>query len=155
MFVTLYRDGANSTTHPGTRKQCNDFYHPASPARYGNIDTGQEIQVWVQVGSKLVPEYPIKDSTEAYYQLRKTVGHPINIYSRWYHSTKYIIGLDMERISGAGFTGMNTKAGGLLSIGFRDCNVDGAHNSTPQRVFCALHYDAVIHMRSEGVELLD
>ena len=62
------------------------------------------------------------------------------------------IGLDMEKISGAGFTGMNTKAGDLLSINFRDCNVDGAPNSTPQRVFCVLHYDAVLNVRSEGVE---
>ena len=71
-------------------------------------------QVWIQVGSKLIPEYPIRDDTEAYYQLQKTVGHPINICSRWYHSTKYIHGLDMEKISGAGFTGMNTKNGDLL-----------------------------------------
>ena len=46
-------------------------------------------QVWIQVGSKFIPEYPIRDDTEAYYQLRKTVGHPIDIFSRWYHSTRY------------------------------------------------------------------
>ena len=61
----------------------------------------------------------------------------------------------MEKISGAGFTVMNTKAGDLLSINFRDCNVDGSPNSIPQRVFCALHYDAAVNIRSEGVELLD
>ena len=90
VFITLYREGAASTMHPCTRKQCNDFYHPASSSQTENIETWQEIQVWVQVGSKLVPEYPIKDSTAAFYQLRKTAGHPINIFSRWYHSTKYI-----------------------------------------------------------------
>ena len=155
VFVTLYREGATSTMHPGTRKICNDFYHPASSSLFENIEVGQKIQTWVQVGSKLVPEYPIKDSTEAFYQLRKTIGHPINIYSRWYHSTKYIIGLDMEKISGAGFTGMNTKAGDLLSVNFRDCHLEGTANSAPSRVFCALHYDAVLNIRDSGCELLD
>ena len=154
VFVTLYREGSYTSAHPGTRKQCNDFYHPASNNQYENLEWGQH-QVWIQVGSKLIPEYPIKDSTEAFYHLRKTVGHPINIFSRWYHTTKYIIGLDMEKISGAGFTGMNTKAGDLLSINFRDCADRGVAASIPHRVYCVLHYDAVINIRDSGVELLD
>ena len=64
--------------------------------------------------------------------------------------------MDLEKISGAGFTGMNTKAGDLLTINFRNCrHSDQYPDSVPARMFCALHYDAVLNIRSEGVELLD
>ena len=96
------------------------FYHPGSATNMEDLQKGMH-QVWIQVGAKLTPKYPIRDDAEAYYQLRTTVGHPMNIFPRWYHSTKYIIGLDMEKISGAGFTGMNTKACDLLTINSRNC----------------------------------
>ena len=134
VFITLYRDGATAVMNPGTRKAYNDFYHPASSSNMEGLEKGQH-QVWIQVGAKQIPEYPIKDCTEAYYQLRKTVGHP-NIFSRWYHSTKYTVVLDMEKISGAGFTGMNTKACDLVTTNFRDCqhsDVNGSR-SVPSRV---------------------
>ena len=153
VFTTLYKDGATATMPPGHRKVCNDFYHPASATNMEDLEKGQH-QVWTQVGSKLIPEYPIRDDPEAYYQLRKTVGHPINMFSRWYHSTKYILGLDMEKISGAGFTGMNTKAGDLLTVNFRNCWHSPINpNSVPGRVYCALHYDSVLNIRDSGVEL--
>ena len=120
VLITLYREGATATMPPGHRKNCNDYYHPASSSNLGNLEAGQH-QFWIQVGSKLIPEYPIRDCTEAFYNLRKTVGHPINIFSRWYHSIKYIIGLDMEKTKDS-HSGMNTKAGDLLTISFRDCH---------------------------------
>ena len=150
--------GPAGVMRPAMRKVCNDFYHPASASAAEVLEEGQH-QVWLQVGSKLFPEYPIRDPSEAYYQLSQTVGHPIRIYSRWYHTAKYIVGMDMEMISGAGFTGFNTKAGDLLTVNFRGCNIlvpDGRAinpHSIPTRVFCALHYDAVLNNRGQGVEL--
>ena len=67
----------------------------------------------------------------------------------------------MEKIRLAGFTGLNTKAGDMLSVNFRGCNAytpDGSAiniASIPARVFCALHYDAVLNIRDSGVELLE
>ena len=154
VFITLFKDGAEGTMPAGHRKVCNDFYHPASTTNLEDLERGQH-QVWLQVGAKLIPEYPIKDSTEAFYHLRKTVGHPINIFSRWYHTTRYIIGLDMEKIAHAGFTGMNTKSGELLSINFRNCISLTNVATIPGRMYCVLHYDAVLNIRDSGVELLD
>ena len=65
----------------GHRKICNDLYHPANTMGNEGLESGTH-QFWFQVGSKLCPEYPINSGTEAFYQLRKTAGHPINIYSR-------------------------------------------------------------------------
>eukprot|EP00972_Heterocapsa_arctica_P033843 4981129-Heterocapsa_arctica.AAC.1 len=76
--------------------------------------------MWIQIGSHKFPEYPIKSVSEAFYRLKKTVGKDMHIYDRWYKTQKYIIGIDTEKISGAGFTGLNTKAGDLLTINFRN-----------------------------------
>ena len=143
----------------GARKVCNDFYHPASENAAEDLEQGQH-SVWLQVGSKLYPEHPIRDSTEAYYQLSQTVKNPMHIYSRWYHTCKYIIGMNMEKIRLAGFIGQNTKAGEMLTVNFRNCygySPDGSIStySVPTRVFCALHYDAVLKIRDSGVELLE
>ena len=88
-------------------------------------------------------------------QLRKTVGQSFQMFGRWYRTTKYIIGLDLEKVSGAGFTGMSTKGGDLMTLNFRDCNLDGVGGSTPQRVFCALNYDVVLNIKDSGVDFLD
>ena len=60
------------------------------------------------------------------------------MYSSWYRSRKYIIGIDLGKISGAGFTGVSTKAGDLKTLIFKDCDADGVADSIPNRVFFAL-----------------
>ena len=151
--ITLYREGATATLNPGHREICNDFYHPASSSNLENLEAGQH-QVWLHIASKKVPGYPIRDCTEACYHLRKTAGHPINVFSRWYHST-YISGLDIEKTKD-NHSGVNTKAGDLLTINVRGCH-ESAINAAlpvPSRMYCVLHCDAVLNIRSEGVELL-
>ena len=66
------------------------------------------------------------------------------MFGRWYRTSKNIIGFDLERVSGAGFTGTSAKAGDLMTLNFRDCDVDGLGGSIPQRAFCALNYDCVL-----------
>ena len=77
------------------------------------------------------------------------------MYSSWYRSRKYIIGLGLGKISGAGFIGVSTKAGDLLTINFRDCDALGVAGSVPDRVFCALNYDCVLNIQDSGVQLPD
>ena len=57
------------------------------------------------------------------------------MHSSWYRSRKYIIGLDLERISGAGFIGLSTKAGDLLILNCKDCDGNGVADSVPARCF--------------------
>ena len=83
----------------------------------------------------------------------KQLVDPFQMYGRWYRTSKYIIGLDLEKVSGAGFTGMSTKAGDLLTLNFRDCEVPGLGGSVPSRVFCALNYDCVLNIKDYGVEI--
>ena len=97
----------------------------------------------VQTGSKLIPEYPVNSVLESYMQLKKAVGRAFKMHSSWYRSRKHTIGLNLGKISGAGFTGLSTKAGDLLTLNFKDCTTDGdgAADSIPNRVFCASNYD--------------
>ena len=88
--------------------------------------------------------------------LRKTVGNSCFLQESRYRFNRYILGIDLEKVSGAGFTGINTKAGEMLTINFRGCeNPADPTASIPGRVFCAMYYDAVLNIKSEGVELLD
>ena len=136
-------------------KTSNDFFHPIAVKATDAYSVNDEHQYQIQIGSKLIPEYPVKSLTESLSQLRKTVGGNFQMFGRWYRTTKYIIGLDLEKVSGAGFTGMSTKSGDLMTLNFRDCDVADLGGSIPQRVFCALNYDAVLNIKDSGCELLD
>ena len=129
IFITLHRpDGV-------AYKQANDFHHPAGIN--GQMALAHEHSYQVQIGSKLIPEYPVNSVSKSYIQVKKTVGRAFKMHSSWYRSRKYIIGLHMGKVSGAGFTGLSTKAGDLLTLNFKDCitDGDGAADSIPNRVF--------------------
>ena len=149
VFITL--QGVRSAWD----KQCNDLFHPIALKTNDAYAVSDEHQYQVQIGSKLIPEYPIKSLAESLSQLRKTVGGNSQMLERWYRTRKYIIGLDLEKVSGAGFTGMSTKSGNLTTLNFRDCEVAGLGGSTPQRVPCALNYDCVLNIQDYGVQVLD
>ena len=91
VFITL------GTLETPKFKSCNNFYHPVASSVSDSYFVADEHSFQVQVGSKLYPEYPVTSVTEALYQLKKTVGSPFQMYSRWYRTHRYIIGLDMEK----------------------------------------------------------
>ena len=68
VYITLFNNWAGTGVGPAEvklpamRKVCNDFYHPASINAMEDLEQAQH-SVWLQVGSKLYPEYPIRDST--------------------------------------------------------------------------------------------
>ena len=146
IFITLHKPGGVAY------KQANDFYHPAGIN--GLMTLSNEHSYQVQIGSKLIPEYPVNSVSESYSQFKKTVGRAFKMHSPWYRS-RNTIGLDLEKISGAGFIGLSTKAGDLLILNFKDCDAEGVADSVPTRVFCALSYDCVLNIADGGVTLLD
>ena len=78
----------------------------------------------IQLGSKLYPEYPIRSHSEAYYQLKKALGqhssnlHSFDIDSEEYRARKFVLGISMEKVSEAAFTGVNTRSGDIMNIRF-------------------------------------
>ncbi len=91
---------------------------------YFRHNQNAEFEFTLQIGSKLFPEYPIRSHAEAYYQLKKTLGvqasavHNFDITATEYRDHKFVIGTDCEKVLDAGFTGINTRAGDLLSVKF-------------------------------------
>ena len=136
-----------------TKKPTTYVFHPIAVKHGDAYDVQDERSLQIQIGSKTMPEYPM--SSVSICQLGQTVGHPLHIYGRWYRSHRYIIGLDLERISGAGFTGMNTKAGDQPTINSKGCDALGYPAFVPSRMLCALHYDAVPNIAEQGTQLLD
>jgi len=75
----------------------------------------------MQIGAKKYPEYPIQSAAEVFYQLRKSLGlHAVNsqmdINLEEYRSTKFVIGIDIEKVLGASFNGYYSKAGDLTVL---------------------------------------
>jgi len=174
VFVTHYQDlsavddyTANKL-EPHLYKVFNTFYHPSYANNTGlrvttnDFDTDMELQL--QIGSVLYPEYPIKSASEAFYQLRKCLGlhntgyHSIDIKPQNYAWLKYIVGIDLERTLGAGYTGINTRAGDLLSVKTTVNNgsataLTSAH--LPSRMYVTMHCDMIMHIRDTGVEVME
>ena len=136
-------------------KEANNLFHPIAVKLNDGYDVEDEHSFQIQIGDKIMPEYPLASVTETLYQLGKTVGHPLHIYGRWFRSHRYIIGLDSEKISGAGFTGLSTKAGDQITLNFKNCDAEGWTSSVPTRLYCALHYDSVLNIQDSGIQVLD
>jgi hypothetical protein len=122
----------------------------------------------LQVGAKLFPEIPIRSSQEAYYQLRKALGshqpgsaYAFNIPDREYRSFKFIVAFDCEKQTNVGFSGLNTRAGDLITV--KGLNLsktldDGTNNiplTVPDFLHTTLEYDAILSISDSGCTVLE
>ena len=100
------------------KKEFNYFYHPMGLNLINEnlgvfYDFTKELEFQVQIGSKMIPEYPIRSISETYSQLKKALGihsspwHSISPSYQQYSKDKYIIGIDCERVLDASWTGLN------------------------------------------------
>ena len=134
-------------------KQINDFHHPAGGAAPIGF-TADSVKLQVQIGAKKMPEYEISSVAEFYYRLQEVVGvltgeSAMNIDSRQYHSTAFIAGINMEKLSGSGadYSGINSKEQ-LLTASWKGCGA-------ASQCYITLVYQSIINVKSGGVELLD
>ena len=121
IFLTM--SGPAGAGHANFLKEFNNFWHPmTTESAPGTYNKGKEVELHVQIGSKLYPEYPMRSVSEAFSQLRKTMGihqspfHSLDINGPQYRSYKFIASVDTEKVLEAGFTGLNTRAGDLMTI---------------------------------------
>jgi hypothetical protein len=121
----------------------NDFWHPMEGVDYSYT---KELQLQIQIGSKLYPEYPIRSLAEAYYQLRKTLGlhfgnDSMAILPRYYRNDTFIASFDLEKVLGASFTGTNTMDGQMMTIRMQAANASTI--ALPADTTCSLYYTLV------------
>ena len=128
-------------------------------------NTDGEFEYQLQIGSKLFPEYPIRSHNEAYYQLCKTLGvqssavHNFDISAREYRFSKFVLGTDCEKVLDAGFTGINTRAGDLMSVKLKYASkgtaVDNIYPRLADRLHIILHSDQILEIRDSGCQVFD
>lgn len=172
-------------------KFCNYFAHPQYVFPYGSpsgtlnyqstqpnyaVEQGYarqfqtEVEVQMQLGSKMIPEYPMRTSAECYYHLRKALGcekpgsaYSINISERDYRSHKFIVAFDLKRESGVYGAGVSTKSGDLISIKTKNWklvpNVNAAlwadKPTYPDYVVCTMAYSGIMEISDQGVSVYE
>jgi hypothetical protein len=169
VFVTLQKDFTGTQRAKFvTRKSWNDFFSPMSASNAGGFlrhNPKGEFEFQLQIGSKLFPEYPIRSHAEAYYQLKKTLGvqasavHNFDVSAVEFRDHKFILGTDCEKVLDAGFTGINTRAGDLMTVKFKNMS-PGITNSAgteclANRLHVVLHSDQIMEIRDTGVAVFD
>ena len=154
VFISLYKDRA----HLPQYKEVNYFWHPMGSANY---DHTKQLEFQMQLGSKLFPEYPIRSLAEAFYNLRKTLGinstnAQMNMVQRYYRDHKFVVGIDTEKLTGASFTGYNSKAGDLMTLKMKGANgTVTLENNATHKLFYVLNYDAIMQISDVGVSVLE
>ena len=143
-------------------KPWNSFYSPMENYTADVLNSfnaeGEIADFQVQIGSKLFPEYPIRSHAEAYYQLRKTLGkhdqhNSFDITQHEYRMRKFIMGIDMEKVLEAGYTGINTRAGDLMNVRFDHASAAQATWATQMHI--VLTSDQILEIRDSGVQVFD
>ena len=161
VFVSLDKAIPNTVANAG-RKSFNHFYSPMkaySNSEHNPFDSRGEFQFQLQVGSKLYPEYPIRSHSESYYQLRKSLGvqsssfHNFDINSHEYRNSKFILGIDLEKVLESGFTGLSTKSGDILSVRFDHEDTTATNYATSMHII--LHSDCILEIRDTGTQVFD
>jgi len=165
IFINMDKQRANrgaQATGLHWSKTFNDFFHSMSGGQApltGNYDPNREVEFQFQIGSKLYPEYPMRSTAEVFYQLRKTLGihtssfHNVDISPQQWVSSKFIVAIDTEKVLAAGFTGLNTRAGDLLTIKTKQLTADAA--SQADKIQIILHADMILNIRDTGVEVME
>jgi hypothetical protein len=123
-------------------------------------DPALELELQLQLGSKLIPEYPKRSLAEAFYQLRKCLGvsasplHGFTITPADYRQYKFIVGLDQEKLLDSTFTGQNTRSGKLLT--FRSKRATAANiTNPPSKVYIVLLVDNILEISAPGCNVFD
>ena len=161
VFVTLQKD---TVATEFSRKPWNTFHsqmREQNKTALAHTAAG-EFEYQLQIGSKLFPEYPIRSHNEAFYQLAKTLGvqssalHNFDINAREYRYNKLILGTDCEKVLDAGFTGLNTRAGDLMSVKF-DLKAPATEIAVRKadRIHIVLHSDQILEIRDSGCQVYD
>ena len=168
LFITL--DGNANNNDVDNLKEFNNFWNPMAvkPANAqgvtppgGDYDSGKEMELQVQIGSKLFPEYPMRSVSEQFGQLKKALGvhhsafHSLDITPEQYRSYKWIAAIDTEKVLEAAFTGLNTKAGDLMTIKLKPADAANMGNNSPKKMFVTLHSDQIMEIRESGVVIHD
>ena len=136
--------------------------------KQGRVYQGEnsEVELQLQIGSKVVPVLPSRSLAEQFYQLRKAImgenhtNTQFNIKDTEYRTYKNIHCFDLQKISGAFASGLSTRTGNLITI--KVLNMVN-NDYTNQRwtdtygdlLHATFHHDLVMSIPDAGVTILE
>ena len=169
-------------------RELNYFWHPnhlydfASPATTLNVPSQfepfrsfqgkpyqgnqSEIELQLQIGSKVLPVLPSRSLAEQYYQLRKGIMGEANQQSTFsitegeYRTFKYINLFDLQKVPGSFSSGMSTRTGDLIIIKVLNLkHTDLANrvwdNTYADFIHATFVHDLVVSITDAGVTILE
>ena len=119
-----------------------------------------ELELQVQLGSKLYPEYPMKSIAETLTHLRKSIGvasspiHSFHFAPEAYRRTTFIAAIDFEKALRVSYTGTSTRAGDLLVVEAEGAN-DASIPNPPAKLLLTLHADVILQISASGAFVYD
>ena len=120
-----------------------------------------ELEYQVQIGSKMVPEYPCRSASQAFFELKKSLGihgsafHSISPTFSQYINDHFIIGCDCENVLEAAWAGLNLKAGQLLCVRLKGANSSASTFILPQKIYITLQSDQILEIRDSSASVYD
>jgi hypothetical protein len=140
-------------------KDWNSFYSPMAidtlTGKTTNIEANEITSLQLQIGSFLIPLYPIRSHSECFYSLRKALGIAsntianIDIDGNEYRNNRFIVGMDCEKILGLAFTGTNTK-NSLMTVRLKTEEPNKA-----DRIHILLTAEMVLEVSDAGISVFD
>jgi hypothetical protein len=84
----------------------------------------------------------------------------LNVLDREYRTSKFILAFDCERQTNAGFSGLNTRTGDLITIkmlNFNHRDNEGVvwDETFPDFQHTTLEYDAIMTITDAGVQVME
>jgi hypothetical protein len=156
--ITLHKNSGTGETI-GMYRNWNEFWSPmGGRLDVFTYDEDRDIDsFYIQIGSNIYPEYPVRSHAEAFYQLTKCLGiqasdiHNLDINTSQYHPHKSIMACDLEKVLEARGTGMNTKAGDLRTVFFKHKNPA----RLADEISTVLVSENILNLSNVGVEVHD
>ena len=128
----------------------------------GGVTTHDESTMsWdVQIGSLKWPESPATSIPETFSFLRQACSvydesiRTLNITPQSYAANGFLLGVPLQAVPGAFFSGLSTRSGDLLSVRCNNLAVDNTINA-PGRIYVTMLSEQLIEIREGSASVLD
>ena len=163
-FITFYKAGDPSTGYEYCDKEFCRFFHPQQASdeqTEGIYDSNLDLQMQIQLGSKLYGEYPITSLQECYYHLRKALNlpmfhqHSMSIDFRQYRDRQFVFGFSYEKVPDSSYTGVNTRAGQQMLVKIKPANASIATTNLPDNIYITLLSEQILEIKDLGLKVYD
>ena len=164
LFIT-FQGSSDASTPPGNKHTTTSFLCPSAFIVGGvvnGVQTHSEatLQHEVQLGSLKFPESPCTSLPESFSLLRQATSvydesiRTLNISPQTYAGNSFVLGVPMQTVPGAAFSGLSTRSGDLISVRCKNMATDNTINAAGP-VYVTLISEQIVEIREGSVSVLD